>query len=146
MSRKSEAVQHFNEGFNCCKAVVSAFAADIAIDEKTRTCMMTPYRALLGSPQGLCGVVAGGVRIIELSEKNKSRAMALVGEFKQRFLDKYKTVACCDLLGCDLSTYEGTFKEIEENLCATHCVRYVEDVVDMLEELLSLKPLEITPN
>ena len=136
MSRKQDAVDHFNEGFNCCKAVVSAFAPVIDIDEKTKNCMMTPYRALLGSPQGLCGAVAGAVRIIELKQNDKASAMELVSQLKQKFLAKHKSVACCDLLGCDLTTYEGKFKEMEENLCATHCVRYVEDVVDILEEIL----------
>ena len=143
MSRKNDAVDHFNAGFNCCKAVVSAYAPVIDIDEKTKNCMMTPYRSLLGSPQGLCGAVAGAVRVIELSQKDKADAIEIVSLMKQKFLDKHKSVACCDLLGCDLSTYEGNFKEIEENLCATHCVRYVEDIVDILEELITFKTAEI---
>ena len=139
MSRKDEAVLHFNEGFNCCKAVVSAFTADIELDEKTKQCMNTPYRALLGRPQGLCGVVAGAVRIIELSQGNKADAMDLISEFKEKFLALNESVDCSELLGCDLSTDEGKFKEMEENLCATHCVKYVSDAVDILEEVIKLK-------
>ena len=144
-NRSKEAVSRFMQGYNCAQAVSSVFAGDAGVPEEVILCAATGFGAGAGRTGGTCGAVSGGVLAIGLSfgstgaddKEAKDLTYALTREFITRFVRKNGTVSCTELLGCDLSTDEGLARAREQNLTRTLCPRYVEDAVEILEEVLA---------
>ena len=57
-------------------------------------------------------------------------------QFRQKFLEKYPSTMCRELLGADFSTPEGARKIREEQKMITFCPQLVADVNEVLEEVI----------
>lgn len=144
-NRAKEAVSRFMRGYNCAQAVSSVFADDAGVPEEVVLRAATGFGGGVGHTGGACGAVSGGVLVIGLlfgstgpdEKEAKDLAYALTREFIARFARKNGTVSCTELLGCDLSTDEGLARAREQNLTRTLCPRYIEDAVEILEEVLA---------
>ncbi len=97
----------------------------------------------MGGLANTCGAVTGAYMVIGLryggNKLLKSRTYKKVREFSGMFKALHKHLDCRDLLGCDVGTKEGRKKAKEEKLYKTKCTRYVEDAVNILEEVMGEK-------
>lgn len=69
----------------------------------------------------------------------KSRLIA--NEVNDKMMDRFAQVSgsylCNDLLGCDISTSEGTMYAKEKRLFTEFCPKMVANAVDVLEQIIS---------
>ena len=65
MNKKEEAINLFNNGFNCSQAVLSVFCEDLGLDKKTALRISTGFGA--GFQKGeVCGAVSGAIMTLGL--------------------------------------------------------------------------------
>ena len=92
-----------------------------------------------------CGAVTGALMIIGLKFGNtnagniqaRERNYEVVRDFVKRFEQYHGSVKCKDLLGCDISTNEGTKIAKEKKLFTTLCPKFVEDAALIIEEIIN---------
>ena len=148
MTRSSQAVANFKEGFSCSQSVLSAFAEEYGLTQEQALRVSGAFGGGMGRMGYTCGAVTGAFMVIGLrygktkveDEATKEKAYALVLEFVERFKRRHQSIKCCDLLGCDLSTSDGRKAAHEKGLTATLCPVFVRDAVEILEEILPDRP------
>jgi C_GCAxxG_C_C family probable redox protein len=142
--RIAKAEELFLQGYNCAQAVVHAFQPELGIDSATALKAATGFGAGMGRRQETCGAVTGGVmvlgfchgRALDEAKSKTDETYARVRKLMTRFEAAHGSCTCCELLsGCDLQTEEGQREFKEKNYLKERCVRYVRDVVVMLDEL-----------
>jgi C_GCAxxG_C_C family probable redox protein len=93
---------------------------------------------------GECGAVAAAFLVIG-SKYGVSRAddmqgfmttIAKVREFANRFKSLHGSLNCVELIGMDLFSEKGLKEFREKNMKQTHCVKYVEDTMNILEQMI----------
>jgi len=68
--------------------------------------------------------------------KSKEKTYVLVKEFAGKFEARNDSIACKDILGCDISTPQGLRTAREEALFSKLCPKFVQDAAEILEEML----------
>ncbi len=143
MNRVETAVSRFAAGFNCSQAVFSAYSERFGLDEKTALKIAAGFGGGMGRMAETCGAVTGALMVLGLKYGGTSpdrQAKELAYERVRTFADRFKachgSLACRDLLGCDLSTAEGQEAARQNNLFATMCPKFVRDAAEILEEML----------
>jgi C_GCAxxG_C_C family probable redox protein len=143
MSKIEKASSTFKEGFSCSQAVFSTFAKELEADENAMLKLSDAFGG--GMRMALtCGAVTGAFMVIGLKYgrasaddlEAKQKTSDLVKEFVKKFEERHKSIACKELLGCDISTEEGLQYAKESNLTGTICPKLVADAVEILEEIL----------
>ncbi len=92
-----------------------------------------------------CGVVTGSMIALGLKhgktkasdDDAKEKTYRLVLELVDKFKARNGSIVCRELLDCDMSTPEGLQDFKDRNLLETHCVRFVKDAAEILEEILN---------
>jgi len=145
MTRKEIAVSRFKEGFSCAQAVFSTFAEALGFDRNAASKIAGGFGGGMGRMAGTCGALTGAFMAIGLKygvttpdREARQRTYALVRELAQQFRSRHNSLACKDLLGCDISTPEGFEQAKEKKLFATLCTKYVEEAAEILEQVLQL--------
>ena len=142
MSKVKDAVSAFESGFNCSQAIVRTYGPDYGLSE------LDAVRVSCGFGGGMrradvCGAVTGALMILGLrfGAKDASDTSAKAGvyskveEFQSRFESRCDSIACLDLLGCDISTPEGMEQARSNNLFKTVCPKLVQTAAEILEEM-----------
>ena len=91
-----------------------------------------------------CGVVTGSMVALGLKygktkaddDDAKEKTYRLVLELVDKFKARNGSIVCRELLDCDMSTPEGLQDFKDRNLLETHCVRFVKDAAEILDEIL----------
>lgn len=147
MTRAEAAVARFRGGLHCSEAVMEAWAADLGLDPEFARKISTPLAG--GAGVGAeCGALAGAFLVIGLTwgtgrpEDNQTFMTVLgkVRELANAFRERHGALNCRDLLGLDVFTEQGHKEFLEKNMKQTRCARYVEDVVNLLEQMVSSGP------
>ena len=91
-----------------------------------------------------CGAVTGAFMAISLKfdgtdKQTKEDNYALMQEFARRFKSKHHSLNCTQLLDCDLGKPEDQAKFRELGRMQSHCICYVREAAQHLEELLELE-------
>ena len=140
MTRKETAIDTFNKGRDCDKAVFSAFEDDVIINKKEdkyiHNCEFP------GLPHTKCGAVSGAGCVIFHYKENvghEDSAEEMWLKFKDEFKKRNKSLNCTDLLGYDLSVRRDEMKVMENDIIKNTCPRYIEDAVEILEEIIGLE-------
>lgn len=133
----------FSEGFDCSQVVLSSVAAELGIDNVTAKKVSACFGGgmFCGST---CGAVTGALMAIGLkyghsmpnTPEIKNENIAKLVEFKGKFLEKYDSVICKELLGYDISIPEDMEKVMEKQLLTTFCPKLVADVISTLKEVI----------
>lgn len=145
MSKKEKAVSCFKEGFNCSQSLLSAFASQYNLDNELALRLACGFGGGIGSQGETCGAVSGAIMVIGLEHGKvkaddkiaKVKTYKLVQEFSKRFTEKFGSIKCKELLGCDLSTEEGNKMAREKGLFKNFCPVLIENSVEILEEILN---------
>ena len=138
------AVDCFRRGFNCCQAVFSTYAPDLACDPELALRIGTGFGAGMAGLQRTCGAVTGAFMIVGLKHgrldaedtDNREKAYGLIREISGRFISKHGSLDCIELLGCDLNTPDGEEHFEANNMIETRCANFVRDAALLVEELI----------
>ncbi len=147
MKRSEHAVEQFKSGLNCSQSVFGEFAEDLGVDLDTACQIACGFGGGMGRTGGVCGAVTGAIMAIGLANcgpdprdrASKLHVYNLVRSFIEQFEAHHETTLCRDLLGCDISTVDGYAEADNLGLFRTHCPRYVESAVEILENILEEK-------
>ena len=142
MSKVQDAVSAFESGFNCSQAIMRTYGPDYGLSA------LDAVRVSCGFGGGMrrggtCGAVGGALIVLGLrfGPKDDSDISAKpdvyskVDEFQSRFESRCNSVACHDLLGCDISTTEGMEYARNNNLFRTVCPDLVRIAAEILEDM-----------
>ena len=144
MSKSEHAVERFRAGANCSQAVLGEYAEEHGVDSATALKIACGFGGGMGRLGGTCGAVTGAIMAIGLVACDsdpvgpvvKARVYALVRSFVEEFEARHQSIVCRELLGCDISALEGHEEAVRLGLFQTKCPKYVEDAVEILEEML----------
>lgn len=143
MTRTEAAVARFREGLHCSEAVMEAWAPNLGVDARFARTISLPLAGGSGVG-GECGAVAGAFLVLGLKfgaggpENNETfmTVMTKVRELADGFKRRHGALNCCDLLGLDVFTEQGHKEFLAKGMRQTHCARYIEDVMNLLEQMV----------
>jgi C_GCAxxG_C_C family probable redox protein len=144
MSAKSEeAVERFKNGFNCSQAVLGSFSEQFGLNCDKAYKVATGFGGGMRMG-GTCGAVTGAFMVLGLKYGNstakdkeaKANTYKKIEDYTSRFKTRNDSVACRELLGCDISTPEGMKEARDKGLFASTCPMMVQDAAEILEEML----------
>jgi C_GCAxxG_C_C family probable redox protein len=142
--KSDEAGEMFMSGFNCAQSVFAPFAKESALGAETGLRIASSFGGGMAKMQETCGAVTGGFMAIGLrsgfsrSDDQAARDAVLrqSRELAARFKERFGTLRCRDILGCDLNTEEGQRIHKEsgqrEGLCL-ECVKFAASAVERLK-------------
>jgi len=94
----------------------------------------------------VCGAVSGGLLAIGLAKgtsEDDPRQKAVCDEVAKTFISQFKTlhgeISCPGLLGYDLNESSGKMRHQESSFIQTPCSKFVEDAVEIVNQLLSIE-------
>jgi C_GCAxxG_C_C family probable redox protein len=131
----------FESGFYCAESVLLAVAEEHGIESGLLPRIATGFCGGMARTCGQCGAVSGAVmavgmlkgRILPTDTVDQSYEISqkLIGEFKQRF----GSLNCLELTGCDLSTDQGRLA-FREQKKSDWCVKFVEEAARITAKLV----------
>lgn len=141
------ATKRFTEGFHCSQSVLEAFAADYGLNPVLARKIANPLAGGSGLG-GECGAVTGALMVLGLhygmAEPDDSEAFQdtfeKVGKFVEEFKARHGKLNCHELIGLNVFSEEGLKEFMEKNVKLTQCLRYVEDAVGIVEDIISRNP------
>jgi len=144
MTRKEKALEAFGSGLNCAQSVLLAFKEELGPDPEKGLRMASTFGGGMGALGLTCGAVTGAFMLIGLDlgfSSNVDRPVkesiyAKIQGFAREFTKVHGSIACRELLGCDISSPAGYHEALEKNLFRTLCPKYVESSVIILEKIL----------
>jgi C_GCAxxG_C_C family probable redox protein len=128
---------------NCAQTVLTAFCRDLGLDQRTALKLTLGFGGGIGGMGKTCGAVTGSFMVLGLrlplngnnAKEMRTAVHRSIDEFKERFIALHGSLDCKDLLGCDLSTVEGSLTAEEKDLFTTVCPGLVCDAVKILERM-----------
>jgi C_GCAxxG_C_C family probable redox protein len=133
----------FKEGFNCTQAVLSTYGPQFGLDRESAVRIARAFGSGMGMGE-TCGAVTGALMVIGLKHAglkgrslfSKDRTEDIAREFVARFKARNGTTECRELLGCDVSLFEGLKTAKKEKHFKKRCPKFVQDAAEILEEIL----------
>lgn len=113
--RQAHAEELFENGYNCCQAVVLAFSDITGLDEDSLKAATSGFGGGFGRLREVCGAVSGMTFLAgfiepatDPSDKTQRAAnYALVQKFAERFRQERGSIVCRELLGIRLAEKES---------------------------------------
>jgi C_GCAxxG_C_C family probable redox protein len=144
MDRVELAVSLFQKGFSCSQALLAAYSDAFGLDGDVALRIAAGFGGGMGRMAQTCGAVTGAVMLIGLKygatdakdRRAKEKTHAAVREFAARFIARHDSLVCRDLLGCDISTPEGSQSAKEKKLSFTICPELVKSAAQIFEEMV----------
>ncbi|MGD0819519.1 MAG: C-GCAxxG-C-C family protein [Desulfomonilia bacterium] len=140
MTKTEHAMQLFSTKHSCAQAVLMAFAGDFGMDQLTASKVACAFGGGISHLGLTCGAVTGALMAIGLKHgggpEMKEGTYEVVREFVDRFTRLHGSINCTELIGYDLGKPEQLAEAREKAIFAVRCVKYVQDAVKILEELV----------
>jgi C_GCAxxG_C_C family probable redox protein len=138
MSDVERAVNCFEQGFNCCQAVLSSYGPRFGLDRESALKIASGFGGGIGHLGESCGVVTGALMVIGLKGDASApeATYSLVDRFLEEFKSRQGSIMCRELLGYDISTPEGLQAIKDRGLFDNLCPKYVRASAEILEEIL----------
>jgi C_GCAxxG_C_C family probable redox protein len=142
MSRVESALSRFAEGYNCCQAVLSAYAEQFGLDNQTALKIAAGFGGGMGRMAETCGAVTGAFMVLGLQcgqalpeREAKEAIYCRIREYAQQFRARQGSLLCRELLECDISLPEVAQRARELELFSKTCPQFVRDACEILEEM-----------
>ena len=144
-----QALQWFEQGFNCAQAVLLAFDERVGIERELAMKIALGLGGGLGRCGEVCGAVNGACMVLGMdsgdtadpySKENRAAAYGRVKEFIRTFRARCGAVTCRDLIGYDISTDEGRAAAVEDGVFKRLCPGFVENAALIVESMLDAGP------
>lgn len=135
----------FESGMYCAESILQAVAEVHGLKDASIPRIATGFCGGISRTDGMCGALAGGIMALGLltgrstPQDSKTRCYALVHELVERFRREFGSTRCTDLLGCDLSTVEGSRCFQEKGLMEEICAPVIRRAADLVEEVFDLR-------
>jgi C_GCAxxG_C_C family probable redox protein len=132
----------FGSGFYCAESVLLAIAESQGLSDPAVPKIATGFCGRVSRSSGMCGALAGGIMAIGLltgrsaPDESRDRCYALSHNLVGRFRERYGTTQCTELLGCDLSTAEGSRDFRDRGLIEKICVPVTRQTTAWVEIIL----------
>lgn len=149
-ARAERAEALFREGYNCCQAVVGAFADVLGMDMETAMRLSSSFGGGIGRMREVCGAVSGMAMVAgllygpgDLSDPSaKGEHYKLVQKLAGKFREENGSIVCRELLeGVSVTSgatpEERTIRYYEKRPCA----EYVKCAAQILEEEINSRSL-----
>lgn len=142
MTHEEKALSYFQDKFHCSQSVLAAYAEELGLTEEQA--LKIAYCLNSGMRKGeVCGACSGALLVLGMKYgqckkddlESRARANQKTIEFLERFKKENGTYICNDLLGCDISTAEGTHYAMEHNSFTEVCPKMVASAVRILENM-----------
>lgn len=143
MDGASKAVELFRGGCACSQAILGAYGPRYGLGEPLA------LRVAAGFAGGMrmaetCGAVTGAYMVLGLAKcdaacntaDGRQAAYDALTAFSKAFRERQGTLKCRELLGCDISTPEGSAAAREADLFGTRCVEIVRCAAELLDGML----------
>lgn len=133
----------FKQGFDCGQVVLSALSYKLDIDEEMAKRVSACFGGGMFSGQ-TCGAVTGSYMAIGLKNGHcdantpeiKSKMIELMGDFNEKFLEKYPSTCCKEMLGHDISNPDEMEIILEKGLLTNFCPKVVLNAIEILNEII----------
>ncbi len=134
MNRVEKASEYHKKGYNCCQAVLCAFAEELGVDMQTAFRIGEGFGLGMGCMEGTCGALSGAIMTVGLKkstgnlEKPDSKAASyqLSKEMLLKFKERSGSTICRELKGVGTGVV----------LCS--CPQCIENGVKVAEEVLGI--------
>jgi C_GCAxxG_C_C family probable redox protein len=134
----------FDQGFSCAQAIVAEFGVQYGLDTQQALRVAGAFGGGMARMGETCGAVSGAFMVIGLlygktqpgDEAAKEKTYRVVHQFVDEFKARNGSIVCRELLGCDLSTPEGSQKASQSKLFKTVCPVYVRSSAEILRKLI----------
>ena len=138
-----EALDTFENSFNCAQAVFSSLSAELGLDRETSLKIASCFGGGMRCGE-VCGAVTGALMAIGLKYgfyktgdiQAKMKANEKAVEFIRQFKEKNRSILCRELLGYNLSKPEDMKKIQEKALFQTVCPKMVAEAVEIAERVI----------
>ncbi|MDX1283441.1 MAG: C-GCAxxG-C-C family protein [Draconibacterium sp.] len=140
MTKKAQFVDERFSQVNCAQTVLSLYAEDIGLDEKTALKIASGFGGGMACAE-TCGAVTGAYMVIGMKHGHassdpdaKANTKQKIQLFNEKFKATHDTLICKELTGYDISTPEGAFDASEEGVFSTLCPKFIKTACTILEE------------
>lgn len=136
MTKSELAVQNFHRGYNCCQAVVLAFADELGFDETILFRATEGFGLGCGNMKNTCGAVIGMVNCLglmnsagdmEAPNTTKRATMGLASQLTERFVAEHGSMTCEELKG------RTGLPVVPCDKCVADAAAYVEEALRSLK-------------
>jgi C_GCAxxG_C_C family probable redox protein len=145
MTRKETATKYYADAFACSQAVFAAFGKNMGLTENQCLKIGGAFGGGMARKQLTCGAVTGAMMVIGLlygrglgdDVLQKEITYEKANELFEEFQIRNGSMNCRDLLqGLNLNNPDELKKIQELGLFQTSCVRYIQDAVEIVENLI----------
>jgi C_GCAxxG_C_C family probable redox protein len=145
MNRKETATRYYADAFACSQAVFAAFGKEMGLAEDQCLKIGSAFGGGMARKQLTCGAVTGAMMVIGLlfgrglgdDVSQKEITYEKANELFEEFQRRNGSLNCKDLLqGLNLNDPEELKKIQELGLFQTSCVKYIEDSVEILKNII----------
>jgi C_GCAxxG_C_C family probable redox protein len=142
---EQQAGSYFDSGYFGAESVLLAIAVQAGIESSLIPRVATGFCGGMARTNGPCGALTGGVMALGLVHGRNVPADSrdlnyrLVQLFREAFVREFGSTECSGVLGCDISTPEGTERFVRENLMKTVCARVTARAAGLAAEILETR-------
>ncbi|MDR3268096.1 MAG: C-GCAxxG-C-C family protein [Tannerella sp.] len=138
-------LEQFSQGFDCSQIVLAEVAENNGLDAVTARRVSACFGGGMWCA-GCCGALTGALMAVGLKyghavpqeTDKKDRALTVMGQLRKKFVEKYRSTECKDILGHDLSIPEEMQQILDKGLIAGVCPGVICSTVDMLNGYLNV--------
>ncbi len=131
---KKSSKDHFMEGSNCSESTLLGISESLGKNCKFIPQIASGFGGGFGRHGEVCGAISGAVMAIGLvhgrkdpkDSEGKEKIYGIIDEYLKIFTEKYGTLNCRNLTGCDMLTPEGLKKIRDEKVHVNICAPIVE--------------------
>lgn len=152
MSSKSEqAIELFNQGYNCAQSVIAAFCEDLDIEFETAVKLTSSFGGGMGKLHEVCGAVSGMFAVAGIKYgytdpkdiKSKAAHYKLIQELASRFKEENHSIICRELLGLNTGLNNPVLElRMDVHYKKRPCAELVGCAAGIMDELINKTEME----
>ncbi|MDQ1279893.1 MAG: hypothetical protein QG670_1155 [Thermoproteota archaeon] len=137
------AKMYASKRFLCSESVLLAVSDWLGVKSELIPKIATGLGAGIGGRGTICGALSGGVIALGLVFGRKDpvieegrRPYWFAQELFKQFKEKFGSVMCADITGCDISTEEGRKSYSEKKMWDTKCSQCIQEATGIVMEII----------
>ncbi|MBQ8894434.1 MAG: C_GCAxxG_C_C family protein [Clostridia bacterium] len=146
MTKAEIAKEYFKEGYNCCQAVVLAFADEMELEPQAALAIASSFGGGIGRLREVCGAVSGMCIVAgklygytdPKAKTEKADHYKLIQQIAKEFEDQNGSIICRVLTGIEKNNHIPT-ERTEAFYQKRPCVELVGDAAEIMEKVFKEK-------
>ena len=139
-----QAVENFENGYNCAQSVFLAYAQDYDINKEMALKLSSSFGGGMGRLREVCGAVTAMFAIAGLEkgytsnndDDAKAKHYELIQNLAEEFKKEYGTILCRDLLELEEETSSPIpSKRTEEYYQSRPCTKFIKKACELISRL-----------